>query len=87
MQPLEGLPRCLLEKSQGCRIPGQNSMARFTTNHNYIREACALIGAASIIVVALLVQGGDCEAIEQYVLALFAECVCKITQKVLYLSK
>ena len=42
----------------------------------------APIGGYSPNIESLLVsRGGDCEVIEQYVFALFAECSCKYTKR------
>ena len=49
-------------------------------------QATPKYGKAAPVWVAVPIIGvcsfsrGDCETIEQYVLALFAECECKITQ-------
>lgn len=42
--------------------------SRFTTNHHQIWEVCARMGTVPILMICFFTCGGDCEAIEQYVL-------------------
>ncbi|WP_210400369.1 hypothetical protein, partial [Prevotella sp. HMSC077E09] len=42
--------------------------SRFTTNHHQIWDVCAHMGAVPILMICSFTCGGDCEAIEQYVL-------------------